>query len=224
MPAAQRLRLAVLISGQGSNMLAIARACASGQIRADVVSVISDQPAAGGLQRARDIGLPTSVVAANTFRDTSGRLDRHAFETALAAQLNAACPDLVALAGFMRILSATFIAPFEGRVLNIHPSLLPQYPGLETHARALAAAEKSHGASVHYVTPTLDGGPVILQARVPVLPGDDSASLSARVHVQEHIIYPRVIEWIAEGRLLWNGGHPLLDQVPLDAPLQENAS
>ena len=220
MTAARRLRLAIVISGAGSNMVAIARACAAGQINADVVSVISDQPEARGLQRARELGLSTIVVPLAQFR-SDGRTDRNAFEAVLAATLEACEPDLIVLAGFMRVLSPAFVARFPGRMLNIHPSLLPKYKGLDTHARVLAAHETQHGASVHYVTSELDGGPVILQAGVPVLPADDVATLSARVHQHEHIIYPRVIEWIAAGRLRWNDGSPTLDAVPLTRPLQE---
>jgi phosphoribosylglycinamide formyltransferase 1 len=161
-------------------------------------------------------------VAAAQFRGTDGRIDRHSFEAALTAALDSVNPDLVVLAGFMRVLSGRFVAGFAGRMLNIHPSLLPDYRGLDTHARVLAAGDRVHGVTVHYVTEELDGGPVILQARVPVLPGDDVAALSARVHQQEHIIYPQVIEWIASGRLNWNQGHPTLDNAPLGAASQES--
>ena len=135
--------------------------------------------------------------------------------------IDASHAELVVLAGFMRVLSAGFVARYAGRLLNIHPSLLPRYKGLDTHARVLAADDRAHGATVHYVTPELDGGPGVLQAEVPVLPGDDVASLSARVHEVEHIIYPQVIGWIAAGRLRWNGGAPTLDGVRLDKPAQQ---
>jgi phosphoribosylglycinamide formyltransferase-1 len=210
-----RLRLAVLISGYGSNMVAIARACATGQIAADIAVVISDQPAAAGLERARALGLATQVVDFAAFRSAGG--DRTRFETALAAAIDGSRAELVILAGFMRMLSAGFAARYGGRLLNIHPSLLPRHKGLDTHARALAAGDAEHGASVHFVTAELDGGPVVLQGRVPVLPGDDVATLSARVHAIEHIIYPQAIGWLAEHRLEWNNGSPTLDGIALQS-------
>jgi phosphoribosylglycinamide formyltransferase-1 len=219
MTALRRMRLAVLISGNGSNMVAIARACAAGQIAADVAIVISDQPTAGGLNRARDLGIPTQVIDLAAYRQNFG-LNRSAFETALAAAIDASAADVVVLAGFMRVLSAQFVARYAGRLLNIHPSLLPRHKGLNTHERALAAGDHEHGASVHFVSAELDGGPLVVQARVPVLPGDDSATLSARVHAQEHIIYPLAIEWLAAGRLQWNNGAPTLDGVPLATPVR----
>jgi phosphoribosylglycinamide formyltransferase 1 len=214
-----RLRLAILISGQGTNMVAIARACAAKQVPAEASIVICDQPAAAGLRRARDLGIPTTVVDAATFR-VAGTLDRPAFEAALAAAIDAGKAQLVVLAGFMRVLSSAFAARYAGRLLNIHPSLLPKFKGLDTHARALASGDTEHGASIHFVTAELDAGPVVLQGRVPVLPGDDVASLSARVHAIEHIIYPEAISWIASGRLHWNGGAPTLDGKLLDVPMQ----
>jgi phosphoribosylglycinamide formyltransferase-1 len=221
--ATARLRLAVLISGFGSNMVAIARACASGQIRASIAVVIADQPAAGGIGRARELDIPVQIVDRADFR-RDGKPDRAAFEAALKTAVDASGADLVILAGFMRVLSADFVASYEGRLLNIHPSLLPRLKGLDTHARALASGDREHGASVHFVTAELDGGPVVLQAVVPVLPGDDVAGLSARVHAQEHIIYPRVIEWLAAGRLQWNQGNPTLDGAPLTEPVQLTGS
>ena len=210
MTAARRqpLRLAVLISGRGNNMVAIARACAAGEISARIAVVISDQPQAAGLARARELGLATRVVDLGGFRAPGG-IDRQAFEAALAEAIDAVSPDLVILAGFMRVLSESFVRRYEGRMLNIHPSLLPSYKGLHTHERVLAAGEREHGASVHFVTAELDGGPVVLQARVPVLPGDDAARLSARVHEQELKIYPLVIGWIADGSLVWSSGGPV---------------
>lgn len=212
MSAAPRLRLAVLISGQGSNMVAIARACASGQIPAEIRIVISDQPAAPGLDRARELGLATQVIPAR---------DRATFEAALADAIELNQVQVIVLAGLMRVLSAGFVARYAGRLLNIHPSLLPRYKGLATHARALAAGDPEHGTSVHFVTADLDGGPVVLQGRVPVQPGDDVTTLSARVHAIEHIIYPQVISWLAGGRLIWNDGAPMLDGAPLDPPAQQ---
>jgi len=209
------LRLAVLLSGRGSNMVAIARACAAGALHARIVAVIADVADAGGIGRARELGLPVSVVPRRDYAD------RTAFEAALAGAIDAAQAELVVLAGFMRVLSPAFAARYAGRMLNIHPSLLPAYPGLHTHARVLAAGEREHGVTVHYVTAELDGGPPLLQARVAVLPGDTEASLSARVQQREHIIYPKVIGWIADGRLEYAGGRPRLDGRPLDGPLSE---
>lgn|SRR5512139_3097421 len=213
------MRLAILISGAGSNMVAIAHACSQGLIPAEVAVVISDQPGAGGVQRARDLGLEVAVADANAFR-LEGRLDRAAFEAAIDRHIVAHAADAVVLAGFMRVLSGAFVARYAGRMLNIHPSLLPRHPGLDTHARALAAGDREHGVTVHFVTAELDGGPAVIQSRVPVLPGDDVASLSARVHAAEHIIYPMAIKWLASGRLQWNGGRPTLDGKALDAPVQ----
>lgn len=210
-PGARRLRLAVLISGRGSNLLAIAAAGAEGRLDADVVLVVSDVSDAGGLDAARERGIETLAIP------WAGRT---AFEAALGPALDEAKPDLVVLAGFMRVLSADFVARYTGRMINIHPSLLPAYKGLHTHERVLAAGEPEHGASVHLVTAALDGGPVLLQARVPVEAGDTPQSLSARVQRKEHIIYPQVIQWIAEGRLKCVDGKPWFDGAPLTAPLQ----
>jgi phosphoribosylglycinamide formyltransferase-1 len=213
------LRLAVLISGRGSNLLAIARACAQGQLAAQVVLVVADVADAAGLDAARALGIPAQALPWEP-----AAADRHAarnaFETQLRRLLDAAEPDLVILAGFMRVLSADFVGHYTGRMLNIHPSLLPAYKGLHTHQRALAAGEREHGATVHLVTGALDGGPPLLQARVPVLPGDTAESLSARVQRQEHIIYPQVIQWIAEGRLQCVDGMPMFDGVQLREPRQ----
>lgn len=202
------LRLAVLISGRGSNMVAIARACEQGRIGARIARVISDHAGAGGIDRARQLGLATAVVDLNSFRGPSG-LDRRAFEAALSEAIDASDPDLIVLAGFMRILSPEFVRRYEGRMLNIHPSLLPSYKGLHTHERVLAAGEREHGASVHFVTAELDGGPVVLQGRVPVLPDDDAERLSARVNELEWTLYPTVIGWIADGSLRWTPSGPV---------------
>jgi phosphoribosylglycinamide formyltransferase-1 len=207
------LALAVIISGRGSNMLAIARACAAGRIPARVSCVIADRPSAGGIAIARELGLVTRTVDYRSYDD------RSAFETALRAAIDASGAELVVLAGFMRILSPAFTAHYEGRLLNIHPSLLPAYKGLHTHQRVLEAGDPSHGVTVHFVTGELDGGPLILQVRVPVLPGDTVDSLSGRVQQQEHIIYPEVISWIATGRLRWLPEGPQLDGQPLTAPV-----
>jgi phosphoribosylglycinamide formyltransferase 1 len=214
-----RPRLAILISGGGSNMLAIARACASGQIPAEIVLVLADVPEAAGIQRARELGLPVQVLDRRALR-VGGAPDRQGFERALAGAIDASGADYVILAGFMRVLSAQFVQHYEGRMLNIHPSLLPRYTGLDTHARALAAGDAEHGASVHFVTAELDGGPLVAQAVVPVRPGDDVASLSGRVHAGEHMLYPMVIQWLTCGRLSWNGGSPTLDGALLRAPVR----
>ena len=180
-------RLAILISGRGSNMIAIARACADGRLDARVAGVIADRPEAAGLEAAAALGLPTEVVA---FREYAERRD---FDRALGERLTELAPDLVLHAGFMRILGAELVDAWRGRMLNIHPSLLPRHPGLGTHARALAAGDTEHGASVHVVTPELDAGPVVLQARVPVLPDDTPETLAARVLEKEHGLYVTAI-------------------------------
>ena len=221
-PAGVLLRLVVLISGRGSNLMAIAAQCANGQLNARTVLVIADQPDAAGLGWAAAQGIPAQAIAATQFR-ADGVFDRAAFEQALASAIDASQPDLIILAGFMRVLSAGFVARYAGRLLNIHPSLLPAYKGLHTHQRVLAAGELQHGASVHFVTAELDGGPVVLQASVPVLPGDDVTTLAARVQAQEHLIYPQVIHWIAEQRLQWLQGLVVMDGQPLLMPLQWTA-
>jgi phosphoribosylglycinamide formyltransferase 1 len=210
------LRLAILISGRGSNMATIARACLQNQVAAAVAVVISDRPGVAGITTAQDMGLETHVVS------WKSAADRAAFELALGQCIDTYSPDLVVLAGFMRVLSGPFVERYAGRMLNIHPSLLPKYTGLHTHSRVLEAGDTAHGASVHFVTPELDGGPLILQSRVPVTAGDTEATLSARVQATEHVIYPRAIELIADGRLKWNEGHPSLDGKPLHEPVVES--
>jgi phosphoribosylglycinamide formyltransferase-1 len=207
--------VAVVISGRGSNMEAIARAAQLPETGYRVVRVIADRPEAGGLARAAALGVPTSVVPVKQFAQ------RGDFEAALAAEIGASGAALVALAGFMRILSPEFVQSFEGKLLNIHPSLLPAYKGLDTHARVLAAREAHHGASVHYVTAELDGGPVVMQGRLRVRSGDTPDSISARVHALEHIIYPHVCSLIATRRIEWRGGSVYLDGEPLTSPLIE---
>jgi phosphoribosylglycinamide formyltransferase-1 len=196
-------------------MEAIARAAQLGDSRYRVVKVIADRPEAGGLARAAALGVPTAVVPVKAFPD------RATFEQALHAEIVGSGAELVALAGFMRILSPQFVARLEGRLLNIHPSLLPNYKGLDTHARVLAARDSHHGASVHYVTPELDGGPVIMQGRLEVRAGDTAESISARVHALEHIIYPHVCSLIAGGRVEWRRGTVYFDGAPLANPLIE---
>jgi len=183
---------------------------------ATVAVVISDRPGVAGITTAHDMGLEAHVVS------WKSAADRATFELALGQCVDTYTPDLVVLAGFMRVLSGPFVERYAGRMLNIHPSLLPKYTGLHTHSRVLEAGDTEHGASVHFVTPELDGGPVILQSRIPVKAGDTEATLSARVQATEHVIYPRAIEWIAQGRLEWNGAHPLLDGKPLQEPVVEH--
>lgn len=209
------LPLAVLISGRGSNMAAIAKACAEGRINASISAVISDQPDAAGLTLARDFGLKTRAVPFHGFPD------RSRFEQALHAAIQESAPRVVVLAGFMRILSAELVQGYLGRMLNIHPSLLPKYRGLHTHRRVLESGDTVHGASVHFVTAELDGGPIVLQSKVPVRSGDTEATLSARVQATEYIIYPRVLGWLAEERLAWQGSQPWFDGKPLEAPFVE---
>jgi len=191
--------LVILISGRGSNMVAIAQACRDQGWPARVVAVFAHRADAPGVAAARALGLPVEVV------ESAGRADREAFDAELAARIEAHRPDLVALAGYMRILSGAFVARFAGRLVNIHPSLLPAFPGLHTHRRALAAGVKIHGATVHLVTGALDEGPILAQAAVPVLPGDDEDALAARVLRVEHRLYPAALrEWL-EGRLRLDG-------------------
>ena len=196
-------------------MATIARECLQKRIAATVDVVVSDRPDVAGITTARDLGLQTHVVSWKAAADRAG------FELALSQSIAAHSPDLVVLAGFMRVLSTPFVEQYAGRMINIHPSLLPKYTGLHTHRRALEAGDPVHGASVHFVTPELDGGPLILQSRVPVKAGDTESTLAARVQATEHVIYPRVVEWIADGRLKWNEGHPLLDGKALNEPVVE---
>jgi phosphoribosylglycinamide formyltransferase-1 len=216
MSAGAPLRLAILISGRGSNMSAVAQACRDGRIGAKVSLVAADRADAGGLEIAQRLGIETTAVPRERFAD------RAAFEAALDAALAKAGFDLIVLAGFMRVLSPEFTARHAGRILNIHPSLLPKYRGLHTHQRVLDAGDREHGASVHFVTAELDGGPIVLQSRVPVQPGDTEATLSARVLATEHVIYPKVIGWLAEQRLQWRDNRPWLDGRPLEQPIVQN--
>ena len=205
------LGVVVLISGSGSNLQAIIDAKGLGfEIRA----VISNAPDAFGLKRAEAAGIPARIL------DHHGYPSRAAYDAALAELIDGFAPGLVVLAGFMRILTPGFVNHYRGRLLNIHPSLLPKFRGLHTHARALEAGEQVHGASVHFVTPELDGGPVVLQAEVPVLADDDSDRLAARVLTREHRIYPCVVAWFAAGRLrLDEADRPVLDGRVLTRPI-----
>ncbi|MCY7316293.1 MAG: phosphoribosylglycinamide formyltransferase [Rubrivivax sp.] len=193
-------RIVILISGGGSNMMAIVRRCAEEGWPAQVVAVISNRLDAGGLALAAAQGIATRIVphCAHATRD--------AFDEALAQTVDSFVPDLVVLAGFMRILGAGFVQRYAGRLLNIHPSLLPAFPGLHTHRRALAAGCQAVGATVHLVTPTLDHGPIVMQSVVPVHPGDDERTLAARVLATEHVIYPLSVRWFVQGRLQIEGG------------------
>ena len=201
--------IVILISGRGSNMEAIVRARIPG-VR--IAAVISNRPAASGLAFAREHGIATAVV------DHTAHADRASFDAALAECIDAHAPDLVVLAGFMRVLTDGFVRRYEGRLLNIHPSLLPAFPGLHTHRRALDAGVKVHGATVHFVTAELDDGPIVVQAVVPVRADDDEATLAARVLAQEHVIYPQVVRWFAEDRLSFDDrGRAVVREACVDA-------
>ena len=214
MSAIRKIRLVVLISGRGSNLQAILDQAVSGELPVEVAAVVSNRPSVHGLERARQAGVPALELDHKRFAD------RPEFEAALIETIDRQQPDLVVLAGFMRVLTAGFTEHYRGRLLNIHPSLLPKFRGLHTHERAIAAGETEHGASIHFVTAELDGGPVIVQARVPVLPGDDPDALAARVLEQEHRLYPLAIRWFAEQRLRLEGEQVWFDGQPLVEPLR----
>lgn len=201
-------RIVVLISGRGSNLAALADAESHGELAGTVVAVISNRADARGLALAAERGLATAVV------DHAAFATREAFDAALGAEIDRHAPDLVVLAGFMRVLGAPFVARYAGRMINIHPSLLPAYAGLHTHRRALADGVAEHGCTVHFVTPDVDGGPVILQARVPVLAGDDEARLAGRVLAEEHRILPQAVNLFCEGRLRIEAGRVQIGQRP----------
>jgi phosphoribosylglycinamide formyltransferase 1 len=196
--------LVILISGRGSNMEAIVRACAHEAWGARIAAVIANRPDAAGLAFAASHGIATAVV------DHRQYSDRASFDSALAQVIDGYAPDLVVLAGFMRVLTEGFVQHYSGRMLNIHPSLLPSFPGLKTHQHALDAGCRVHGATVHFVTPTLDHGPIVMQSAIPVRTGDDAAALAARVLKTEHVIYPRAVRWFVEGRLALDGERVLL--------------
>jgi len=206
-------RVAVLISGEGSNLQALIDAARTGQLGARIVTVVSNRGAARGLERARAAGIEALHLGA-----VRGQ-ERADYDAALAALLAPREPDLVVLAGFMRILGPRFVEIYRGRMLNLHPSLLPNYPGLDTHRRVLEAADEWHGATVHFVTDELDGGPAVIQYRLPVSGGDTADSLAQRVHRGEHLILPRAVSWFAAGRLRLAGGSVMLDGRALDAPV-----
>jgi len=210
---AEKLRVVALISGRGSNLQALVDGCAAGRIDARIVAVISNRPEAAGLARAAAAGIATAALDHKAFAG------RESFDAALAEAIDSHRPDLLVLAGFMRILSDGFIRRYAGRLLNIHPSLLPKYPGLHTHRRALAAGDHEAGASVHFVTEELDGGPVALQVHVPIMPGDTVDALAARVLAGEHRIFPLAVQWFANGRLAMDGRTVTLDGEPLPRPV-----
>ncbi len=201
----------VLLSGSGSNLQALIDRCQGADSPVCIRAVVSNRADAYGLQRATAAGID-SVVLEHTQFDS-----REAFDAALMARIDGFAPDLVVLAGFMRILSGDFVRHYQGRLLNIHPSLLPKYKGLHTHRRALEAGDAEHGCSVHFVTEELDGGPLVVQAVVPVAPDDTVESLAQRVHRQEHLIYPLAVRWYAEGRLRLGEQGASLDGQPLAA-------
>lgn len=203
------LSIVVLISGSGTNLQAIIDQIHNREVPARIVAVISNRADAYGLKRAKQAGIATRVLS---HRDYASR---EAYDAALQAVIDEYRPGLIVLAGFMRILSDDFVRHYQGRMINIHPSLLPRYKGLNTHQRALEAGDTEHGCSVHYVTPELDGGPVILQAGVPVEASDTPESLARKVHVQEHRIYPQVVEWIARKRVRLEDDSVLFDGRPI---------
>ena len=200
-----RKNIVVLVSGSGSNLQAILDACDSNMIDASVKAVFSNKAEAFGLERAKNAGVAARSVNPKDFDS------REAFDHELMIQIDTYQPDLIVLAGYMRILSSEFVRHYAGKMVNIHPSLLPKYPGLHTHQRAIDAKDKEHGTSVHFVTEELDGGPVILQAKVPVFEDDDAELLAGRVLTQEHAIYPMVCKWFAEDRLSMVDGQAVLD-------------
>ncbi|KFD20042.1 MULTISPECIES: phosphoribosylglycinamide formyltransferase [Tatumella] len=202
-------KLVILISGTGSNLQAIIHACRSGLLAAEISAVVSNKASAGGLDYARQAGIPALSL------DPSAFADRQQFDRQMMAEIDNFHPDLVVLAGYMRILSPEFVARYAGRMINVHPSLLPAYPGLHTHRQVLENGDSEHGSSVHFVTEELDGGPVILQSRIPVSGDETEQQLQARVKAEEHTLYPRVIRWFLEGRLALRDNQAWLDNTPL---------
>lgn len=201
------------MSGRGSNMRALVERSRDAAMGYTVAGVLCDRPAAAGLAVARELGVPARVLIPAPSSDRAG------YDRELAAAIEEYAPSLIVLAGFMRILSAEFVARYRGRILNIHPSLLPKFPGLETHRRALEAHETQHGATVHFVTEQLDAGPAIIQARVDIASDDDEDSLARRVLAAEHRIYPLAVRWYCEGRLRYSEGRAWLDGAALSGPI-----
>ncbi len=206
---AEPSRIVILISGSGSNMLAIAKACMTPEIDANIVAVISNRPGVAGLDRAKELNIPAQAL------DHTAYATREEFDINLIRAIDEHSPDLIVLAGFMRILTPDFVRRYKGRLINIHPSLLPKYKGLNTHKRALEAGDKEHGVTVHFVSEDLDGGANIIQAVVPVLDDDSEKTLQGRVQIQEHVIYPIAVKWLAEGRLSMIKGDAYFDNEPL---------
>ena len=209
----RRCRTAILISGSGTNLQAFIDRQRDGELDAELVAVASNRADAYGLQRAAEAGIETLCIRHRDFDD------REAFDRALAAELERYEPDLLVLAGFMRILSPWFVQRFEGRILNVHPALLPKYPGLDTHARAIAAGDTHHGSTVHFVTDELDGGPRILAGRLEIDAADTADSLQSRVQQLEHRIFPLAAQWFADGRLQYRDGEAWLDGKRLAEPV-----
>ncbi|MDH5360366.1 MAG: phosphoribosylglycinamide formyltransferase [Gammaproteobacteria bacterium] len=216
MPSQQKLPIVVLLSGSGSNLQAIIDAALAGSLDVDIRAVISNKAAAYGLQRAQQAGIETRVLEHTSFDS------REAFDRAMIELINTYQPGLVVLAGFMRILSDTFVDHYHGRLLNIHPSLLPKYQGLNTHQRAIEAGDDEAGASVHFVSPELDGGPVIMQASIPLQAGDDAESLAQRVLGVEHKLYPQAIQLFAAGEIEQRDNQVFYKGEPLNQPLSLN--
>lgn len=210
----ERLPVVILISGSGSNLQAIMNAVQSGDLAVEIRAVISNRPHAHGLERARQAGIPTAVIDHTDYPGRAG------FDAALLALIETYQPKLVVLAGFMRILTSAFVRHFRGRLINIHPSLLPAFTGLHTHQQAIEAGAREHGASIHFVTEELDGGPVIVQAKVPVMTEDDAETLARRVLEREHELYPLALAWFAAGRVCLAGDQVLLDGQVLTLPPQ----
>lgn len=202
-------KIVVLISGSGTNLQAIIDSVGSGDIEADIAAVISNRPNVKGLERAANHDIPHHAI------DHTEYSSRELFDVAMIEQIDEYQPDLLVLAGFMRILTGDFVRRYQGKMINIHPSLLPKHKGLHTHQRALEEGDKEHGLTVHFVTDELDGGPAIIQAIVDVEEGDTADTLAKKVQVQEHLVYPLAIKWFVEGRLRYDEGTPLLDDTPI---------
>lgn len=211
---AQALRVAVLISGRGSNLGALIAARARGELPIEIVLVASNKTTAEGLRSAEAAGIPTLAL------DPAAYAERAHYDAELFGRVAAFQPDLIVLAGFMRVLDAAALASWGGRIINIHPSLLPKYPGLHTHRRALAAGDTVHGASVHFVTDELDGGPLLARTEIVIEPGDDADGLAQRLLPREHALLCRCVAWLAEGRAQWRDGIVHFDGAPLAEPLR----